>query len=203
MKRELAPLPWNAAALEPYISAHTIDVHYGRHHRGYLEKLVQAIEGTDLAEADLEEIIRTSRGPIFNSAAQVWNHDFFWRSMRPKGGGEPTGSLRDEVIAGFGSVEGFRERFVKAAEDEFGSGWVWLVLHRPSGELRIVSTTDAENPLTEGSLAPLATVDVWEHAYYLDYENERAKFVEAVLQHLFDWDFVAVNLDRASPRAVA
>jgi Fe-Mn family superoxide dismutase len=183
MKFELPPLPWDPASLQPHLSAHTVDVHYNRHHRGYLDKLEKAIGGTELADLDLIEIIRRSEGSTFNWAAQVWNHDFYWKSMQPKGGGDPSGALADGIVASFGSIDQFRKDFAKAAESEFGSGWAWLV-HHPSGELRVVSTDDAENPLKGGEQTPLLTIDVWEHAYYLDYENERGKYIEAFLAHL-------------------
>jgi Fe-Mn family superoxide dismutase len=196
MRFELPPLPWKADALEPYLSTHTIDVHYGRHHRGYLEKLEKAVAGTELADLDLVEIIRRAEGPTFNWAAQVWNHDFYWKSMTPKGGGDPEGALADAVNASFGSIDKFRKEFAKAAESEFGSGWAWLVA-TPSGDLRVVSTDDAENPLKPGKDAPLLTIDVWEHAYYLDYENERAKYIQAFLAHLVNWRFASENFERA------
>jgi Fe-Mn family superoxide dismutase len=195
MKFELTPLPWDPGALEPYLSAHTIDVHYNRHHRGYLEKLEKAIGDSELADLDLIEIIRRTDGSTFNWAAQVWNHDFYWQSMRPRGGGNPTGALAEALVASFGSIDHFRKEFAKAAESEFGSGWAWLVQH-PGGDLRVVSTDDAENPVQDGRLTPLLTIDVWEHAYYLDYENERGKYIDAFLTHLVNWQFAQDNLAR-------
>jgi superoxide dismutase, Fe-Mn family len=197
MKFELPPLPWDQSALEPYISAHTVDVHYNRHHRGYLEKLKKAIADTELADLDLVEVIRRSKGSVFNWAAQVWNHDFYWKSMTPKGGGDPSGALKDALTASFKSIDAFREEFAKAAEGEFGSGWAWLV-REPSGSLRVVTSDDAENPLT-GSQTPLLTIDVWEHAYYLDYENERGKYIKAFLEHLINWNFASENFASARP----
>jgi Fe-Mn family superoxide dismutase len=196
MKLELPPLPWDPASLEPYVSAHTIDVHYNRHHRGYLDKLKKAVAETELADLDLVEIVQRSEGSVFNWAAQVWNHDFFWKSMKPKGGGDPSGELAEALVASFGTVNRFREVFAKAAEDEFGSGWAWLV-QKPGGDLGVISTDDAENPIKAGKCTPLLTIDVWEHAYYLDYENERGKYIQAFLGHLVNWDFASENLARA------
>ena len=197
MKFELPPLPWDPGSLEPYLSAHTVDVHYNRHHRGYLEKLKKAIGESPLADLDLVEIVRRTEGSTFNWAAQVWNHDFYWKSMQPKGGGDPSGPLADAIVTSFGSVDQFREKFAKAAESEFGSGWAWLV-HRPGGDLQVVSTDDAENPLKGGKATPLLTIDVWEHAYYLDYENERGKYIQAFLAHLVNWRFASDNFARVS-----
>ena len=194
MKFELDPLPYAEDALEPYISARTLQFHYGKHHQGYMDKLEKAIGDKPEAEKSLEEIVRLSEGSTFNFAAQVWNHDFYWRSMKPGGGGEPQGALRERIESDFRSVDEFKRRFAEVAKGEFGSGWAWLALK--DGRLQVLSTTDAENPIDRPE-TPLVTCDVWEHAYYLDYQNERGKYVEAFLDHLIDWDFVAGNLKRA------
>jgi Fe-Mn family superoxide dismutase len=192
------PLPYAKDALEPHISARTLEFHYEKHHRGYFEKLRKAVEGTPEARRSLEDLILDAEGDLFNNAAQVWNHDFYWRSMRPGGGGEPPHALRDVLANRFGSFEAFRQQFAEAATGEFGSGWAWLVRDR-YGRLRVQSSSDAENPLREG-FEPLLTLDVWEHAYYLDYQNERGRYVERFLDHLVDWDFVVDNLGLAPQR---
>lgn len=192
MDFQLAPLPYDYDALEPYLSARTLHFHYNRHHATYLNQLEQAIGGSVQAEHSLEEIIAESDGNIFNLAAQVWNHDFFWQSMRPGGGGSPFTTLADRLKQDFGSVANFKQRFAEAARGEFGSGWAWLV-RDPDGSLRVLSTTDADNPVATG-LGPLLTIDVWEHAYYLDYQNERGKYIEAFLDHLIDWHAVAERM---------
>jgi len=197
VKFELAPLPYDKDALAPHISAQTLDFHYDKHHRGYMEKLRKAIEDKPEAKKSLEEIIRAAEGPTFNSAAQVWNHDFYWQSMKPGGGGAPEGPLRERIEADFHSVDDFKQRFAEVAKGEFGSGWAWLVLDE--GRLKVLSTHDADNPVNRGG-EPLLTCDVWEHAYYLDYQNDRASYVQAFLDHLIDWDFAAKNLSRAEGR---
>jgi Fe-Mn family superoxide dismutase len=181
-------------ALEPLLGAETLECHYERHHRGYLAKLEQAIKATPLAGRDLEEIIRTTSGSIFDNAAQVWNHTFYWRCMRRQGGGAPPRELRAALEAAFGSFDGFRRRFLDVAQAAFGSGYVWLHRGR-DGQLVVRSTSNAETPVREG-IAPLLTTDVWEHAYYLDYRNEREEYVEAFLDHLVNWDFVHENWTR-------
>ena len=192
----LPKLPWSDDALDPYISAKTLSFHHGKHHAAYVTKLNAAIEGTPLAEKSLEEIIRATAGDaskkgVFNNAAQTWNHTFFWNSMKPKGGGEPTGALKTKIEASFGSFAKFKEEFSNQAATLFGSGWVWLV---SSGEkLEIVQTSGAATPITEGK-TPLMTLDVWEHAYYLDHQNRRPDFIAAFLDHLVNWDFAAKNL---------
>lgn len=194
MRFELPPLPYATDALEPLLGAETLEYHYERHHRGYLAKLEQAIRGTPLAGRELEEVIRTSSGSTFDNAAQVWNHTFYWQGMRPKGGGGPPRELRTALEAAFGSLDGFRRRFLDVALAAFGSGYVWL--HRGSdGQLVVRSTPNAETPVREG-IAPLLTTDLWEHAYYLDYRNEREEYVEAFLDHLVNWEFVHENWAR-------
>ena len=196
MKFEIPPLPYPKNALEPHLSAETLELHYEKHHKGYLEKLRKGIEGKPEAERSLEDLIRTAEGEIFNNAAQVWNHTFYWKSLRPDGGGKPKDELLGVLESSFGSLDSFRERFADAAIRQFGSGWAWLV-QSPTGRLSGRSSSDAENPL-QLSLTPLLTLDVWEHAYYVDYRNERARYVKAFLDHLLNWDFVASNLSLAS-----
>ncbi len=191
MKHELPPLPYAMDALEPYISKETLEYHYGKHHKAYVDNLNNLIPGTEFENLTLEEIILKASGPIFNNAAQVWNHTFYWNSMRPNGGGEPDGKLADAIRRDFGSFEAFREAFSKAAVTLFGSGWAWLVKN-PDGKLQIVQTNNAGNPLTSGQ-KPLLTCDVWEHAYYIDYRNARPKYVEN-FWNLVNWDFAAQNL---------
>jgi Fe-Mn family superoxide dismutase len=192
VKFEIPDLPYATDALAPHIGARTVELHYGRHHQGYLRKLRGLIEGKPEAEKSLEELITSSDGDVFNNAAQVWNHTFYWRSMRPGGGGRPTGPVREVLERAFGSHADFAREFAEAANGEFGSGWAWLVKDA-RGRLRVQKSSDAENPLQQGH-HPLLTLDVWEHAYYLDYQNERDRYVQAFLDHLLDWDFVARNL---------
>jgi len=189
---EIPPLPYPKDALEPHLSAETIELHYEKHHKGYLEKLRKSTEGKPEAEQSLEDLIRTAEGNVFNNAAQVWNHSFYWMSLNPDGGGRPDETLLGVLESSFGSFERFRERFSEAANGEFGSGWAWLVKDG-TGRMSVCSSSDAENPL-QRSFTPLLTLDVWEHAYYVDYRNERARYVEAFLDHLLNWDFVASNL---------
>jgi Fe-Mn family superoxide dismutase len=193
MKFELPPLPYDTTELEPHISGRTLEFHYGKHHQGYMKKLRKAIEGTPDEEKSLEQLITTGGGNVFNNAAQVWNHTFYWNSMSPDGGGAPGGSLAGLIERDFQSLGSFRERFAAAAQGQFGSGWAWLV-QRPDGRLDVTSTSDAENPLQHG-LKPLLTIDVWEHAYYLDYQNQRAKYLQAVIDELLNWDFAAQNIE--------
>lgn len=199
MAFELPPLPYAEDALEPVISGRTLSFHHGKHHKAYVDNLNKLTEGTDLAEESLEDVIRAvagdaSRAGIFNNAAQVWNHTFFWNCMRAGGGGAPDGELGERITAAWGSYEKFAEEFKAASVARFGSGWGWLVAD--SGALKIVTTANADNPLTSGA-TPLLTVDVWEHAYYLDYQNRRPDFVQAFLDSLVNWDFVAGNLAKA------
>ncbi len=195
MTFSLPDLPYSADALDPSVSPRTVDIHYNKHQQGYVDKLNKAVEGKPDASKSLEELIHTAGGDLYNHAAQVWNHTFYWRSMSPSGGGEPKGALRDALVDAFGSVAEFRQRFSEAAAGEFGSGWAWLVLDDRT-RLRVTSSSDAENPLQKGH-TPLLTLDVWEHAYYLDYQNERPRYIEGFLDRLIDWDFAADNLSRA------
>jgi Fe-Mn family superoxide dismutase len=196
MAFELPVLPYADDALEPYYTAHTFSFHYGKHHKAYVDNLNKLIAGTDLEGKSLEDVIRvsaadSSKAGVFNNSAQVWNHTFFWRSMKPGGGGKPTGDVLAKLEAAFGTYESFVEQFKTAAVGRFGSGWCWLVLE--NGALKIVSTPNADTPLVHGQ-KPLFTVDVWEHAYYLDYQNKRADYVQAFFDHLINWDFVKENL---------
>jgi len=192
-------LPYPKTALEPHISANTFDFHHGRHHQAYVTNLNNLIKGSALESQPLEEIIKStyrdaSKTGIFNNAAQVWNHTFFWNSMKPQGGGGPSGDLVAALTRDCGGLDKFKEAFKAAAVGQFGSGWAWLVADR--GQLTIVATANANTPLTEGQ-TPLLTCDVWEHAYYLDYQNRRPDFVQAFLDHLANWDFAAQNFARA------
>ncbi|MEJ5298295.1 MAG: Fe-Mn family superoxide dismutase, partial [Armatimonadota bacterium] len=190
MQFELPALPWRKGALAPYISEETIEYHYGKHHATYVANLNRLLEGTPLAGHPLEEIIRESQGPLFNNAAQVWNHTFYWNSMSPSGGGAPRGAIAEAIEKSFGSFEEFRKAFSDAAVSLFGSGWCWLV---KSGDgLEIVTTSNAGTPLTEGK-TPLLTLDVWEHAYYIDYRNARAKFVDGFWD-VVNWEHAARQL---------
>ena len=192
----LAPLPYPRDALAPHVSAQTIDFHYGKHHQGYLNNLNRQITGTPLAGLTVEQIVLASADKpeqqgVFNNAAQVWNHSFFWSCMKPDGGGKPSGRLLAMIEARFGSFEAFRTSFRDAALGQFGSGWAWLV--QVGDKLEVVKTANADTPIAHGQ-RPLLTCDVWEHAYYLDYQNRRQAFVEAFLDHLVNWDFVAGQL---------
>jgi Fe-Mn family superoxide dismutase len=191
MAIELPPLPYDRAALEPQISAETLDFHYGKHHKAYVDNLNKLIAGTEFETLPLVEIIRKSQGGVFNNAAQVWNHTFYWNCLKPNGGGEPTGKVAELINQAFGDFEKFKEEFTKVAIGTFGSGWGWLV-QRPDGSVGLVSTSNAANPLT-GEDKPLLTIDVWEHAYYIDYRNARPKYVESFWA-LVNWDFVNSNL---------
>jgi Fe-Mn family superoxide dismutase len=198
VKIQVPPLPYPKDALAPHVSARTVELHYEKHHKGYLAKVKKILEGKPEADGELEDLIRTAEGTLFDNAAQVWNHTFYWRSMRPRGGGKPEQALLDVLTNAFGSFDEFRQRFAEAANGEFGSGWAWLVKDK-HGRLRVQSSTDAENPIREG-FVPLLTLDVWEHAYYLDYQNERDRYVERFLDHLVNWDFVTENLGLARDR---
>ena len=191
----LPALPYAENALEPVISAKTMSFHYGKHHKGYVDNLNKLIAGTEYAGLSLEKIIASAAGrsestAIFNNAAQVWNHTFYWKSMMAKGGGEPPVALKQRMETSFGSVEACKKELASAALSQFGSGWVWLVLE--GGNLKVVKTANADNPLTTG-MKPLLTIDVWEHAYYLDYQNRRADYVNAVLEKLINWEFALQN----------
>jgi len=191
MEHTLPPLPYAADALAPYISKETIDFHYGKHHQTYVTNLNNLVKGTEFAELGLEDIVRKSSAGIFNNAAQVWNHTFFWHSLAPGGGGAPSGALAAAIDAKWGSFAAFKEAFTKSALGNFGSGWTWLV-KKADGSVDIVNTSNAATPLTTAD-KPLLTLDVWEHAYYIDYRNARAKFVEVFLASLANWDFAARN----------
>lgn len=193
----LPALPWAENALAPHISAETISFHYGKHHKAYVDKTNDLTKGTPLADASLEEIIKAAAGKpdkqgLFNNAAQVWNHSFYWQSLSPKGGGEPTGKLLDRIKSDFGDVATFRDKLAAAAAGQFGSGWAWVVL--ANGKLQIETTGNAATPLTEAGRKPLLTIDVWEHAYYVDYRNKRPDYLNTVLTKLLNWEFAAKNL---------
>jgi Fe-Mn family superoxide dismutase len=191
MAIQLPALPYERDALQPHISEETLDYHYGRHHLAYVNNLNALIQGTPQADAPLEAIVRNSSGAVFNNAAQIWNHTFYWHSLSPNGGGRPGGRLAEAIERAFGSFEAFKADFDKSAIGNFGSGWTWLV-QRADGSLGIVNTSNAATPIT-GSDRPLLTVDVWEHAYYIDYRNARPKYLEAFWQ-LVNWEFAAANL---------
>ena len=192
----LRPLPYERAALAPVISARTVEFHYGKHHKGYLDNLNKLVEASRYRELPLERIIvetatQPERIAIFNNAAQAWNHDFYWRSLRPNGGGTPPAVLRQKIEASFGSVSECKQQWAALATAQFGSGWAWLVLN--GDRIEVTKTSNAEGPLTL-KVRPLLTIDVWEHAYYLDYQNRRLEYVNAVLDKLIDWGFAAENL---------
>lgn len=188
MSHTLPALPYPKDGLAPFLSAETLDYHYGKHHQAYVTNLNNLIPGTEFETLSLEEIIRTSKGAIFNNAAQVYNHTFYWHCMKPNGGGRPTGALLEAIEAAFGSFDEFKAAFSQCAVTTFGSGWAWLV-KEADGRLALVSTSNAATPLTEGK-TPLLTCDVWEHAYYIDYRNLRPKYVEDFFG-VINWDFVA------------
>jgi Fe-Mn family superoxide dismutase len=192
----LPELPYGKEALEPHVSARTLEFHHGKHHKTYVDKTNGLIEGTDLADASLEEVIRQAAGDaskagLFNNAAQVWNHSFYWQCMKPDGGGAPSGAVAGKIETDFGSFEKFAEEFKNAGFTQFGSGWAWLVVK--DGKLEIMKTPNADTPLAYGIQA-LLTVDVWEHAYYLDYQNRRPDYLSAFVENLINWDFVNANL---------
>ncbi len=190
MEHKLPELPFAMDALEPHISKETLEYHYGKHHKTYVDNLNKLIPGTEFEKLSLEDIIKKSSGGIFNNAAQIWNHSFYWNCLSPKGG-EPGGALADAIKKSFGSLDEFKQKFSQTAVTTFGSGWAWLVKNA-AGDLEIVSTSNAGCPLTEGK-TPLLTCDVWEHAYYIDYRNARPKYVETFWK-IVNWDFVAKNL---------
>jgi superoxide dismutase, Fe-Mn family len=194
MDFEVAPLPYSKDALAPAMSQETLEYHYEKHHKGYMTKLKAAIEGKPEASKSLEDVIKASSGGVFNNAAQVWNHTFFWEGMKPGGGGDPAGDVADLLTRDFGGVEQFKEQWVKHGLGRFGSGYVWLVLD--NGKAKVIDTPNAETPLTT-SAVPLLTADVWEHAYYLDHRNDRGAFLKVFLDKLVNWDFVADNLKKA------
>ncbi len=192
----LPPLPYADTALQPVITAQMIGFHYGKHHKGYVDNLNKLITATEYADLPLEKIITGTSGQpdkaaIFNNAAQIWNHTFYWNSLSPKGGGEPPAALKQKIEAAFGSVDACKKEFAGAAVGQFGSGWAWLVLD--GDKLKVVKTGNADTPLTTG-VKPLLTIDVWEHAYYLEYQNRRADYVNAVLDKLINWEFAAQNM---------
>ncbi len=199
MAHTLPALPYALDALEPHISSSTLEFHHGKHHNAYVTNLNKAIEGTDLDGKSLEEVITAvagdaSKAGVFNNAAQVWNHSFYWQCMKPGGGGQPNGALLEKINADFGSYDAFVEQFKAAGATQFGSGWAWLVLD--NGSLKITKTANADLPLAHGQKA-LLTMDVWEHAYYLDYQNRRPDYISTYLDKLVNWDFVAANLAAA------
>lgn len=191
----LPPLPYAENALDPVISANTLSFHYGKHHKAYVDNLNKLISGTELADSSLEEIIAATAGNaekagIFNNAAQVWNHTFYWNSLSPRGGGKPPSDLGEKIDSSFGSLDACKKELATAATTQFGSGWAWLV--QDGDKLKVVKTGNADSPLTKG-MKPLLTIDVWEHAYYLDYQNRRPDYVNAVLDKLINWDFALRN----------
>ena len=192
MVHELPALPYPMDALAPHISKETIEFHYGKHHQAYVNNLNNLIKGTEFETMSLEDVIKKSSAGIFNNSAQVWNHTFFWHSMKPAGGGKPSGALAAAIDKTWSSFDDFKEAFAESAVGNFGSGWAWLV-KKPDGSLEIVNTSNADTPIT-GADKPLLTIDVWEHAYYIDYRNARPKFVETFLSNLCNWDFAAKNL---------
>lgn len=194
----LPELPYPENALEPVISSRTLSFHYGEHHKGYVNKLNQLVQGTEFADAPLEQIIiatadQPDQAAIFNNAAQVWNHTFYWQSLKANGGGKPAGEFGTKIEESFGSYDAMKTECINKAMDQFGTGWVWLV--EEEGKLKFINMPDAENPVGKGP-KPLLTVDVWEHAYYLDYQNRRKEYVDAVIEKLLNWDFAAENLAR-------
>ncbi len=195
MPFELPSLPYAKDALAPIISQETLEFHHGKHHQKYVTTLNELIEGKPEADRSLEDIIKSSEGKVFNNAAQVWNHTFYWHCLKGGGGGEPTGAVADAIKKDFGSFAKFKEEFANAATTQFGSGWAWLVWDH--GKLAVTKTLNADTPLKHGQTA-LLTIDVWEHAYYIDYRNARPKYIEAVIDNLINWEFVAENLAKVS-----
>jgi len=191
MEHALPALPYALDALQPHLSQETLEYHYGKHHNAYVVNLNNLQKGTEFEAKDLESIVKTSSGPIYNNAAQIWNHTFFWSSMKPAGGGEPSGALAAAISAKWGSFAAFKEAFTKSAVGNFGSGWTWLV-KKPDGSVDIVNTGAAGTPLTSADKA-LLTIDVWEHAYYIDFRNLRPKWVETFLTSLANWEFAEAN----------
>jgi Fe-Mn family superoxide dismutase len=199
MAFDLPALPYAKDALVPHITPETFDFHYGKHHQAYVTNLNNLVPGTAYEGLDLEAVILKSwdegHAGIFNNAAQVWNHTFYWHSMKPNGGGEPTGAIAELIARDFGSYAAFKDAFAKAGATQFGSGWAWLVLR--DGKLAVSKSANAETPLTEEGTTALMTMDVWEHAYYIDFRNARPKYIETFLDHLVNWDFVNANLAKA------
>lgn len=199
MTYELPPLPFDYTALEPHVSKSTLEFHHDKHHAAYVNNYNNMVKGTDMESKSIEEVIKatyndTSKAGIFNNAAQAWNHTFYWNCIKPSGGGQPSGELADKIAADFGSFDKFKEEFKAAAATQFGSGWAWLVLDK--GTLKVVKTSNAENPLAMG-MTPLLTIDVWEHAYYLDYQNKRPDYIDTFISSLINWDFVADQMKNA------
>ena len=199
MALELPSLPYALDALSPHINTQTLSIHHGKHHQAYVTNGNKLIEGTDLASKNVVDIVKATAGKpdkvaIFNNAAQVWNHTFYWSSMKPKGGGKPTGNIATKITTDLGSYEKFAELFSQAGATQFGSGWAWLSLR--NGKLEVTKTPNAETPLTTGA-TPLLTMDVWEHAYYLDFQNRRPDYIKTFLEHLVNWDFANQNLAKA------
>ncbi|KAB7623187.1 superoxide dismutase [Alkalilimnicola sp. S0819] len=195
MKHELPQLPYAMNALEPHVSQETLEYHYGKHHQAYVDKTNSLIEGTEHADLPLEELIKKASGVLFNQAAQIWNHTFYWHSMSPNGGGQPSGSLAAAIDKAFGSFEEFKKQFNEKSAGNFGSGWGWLVKNKSDGSVEIRQTSNADTPLTDDSVVPLFTCDVWEHAYYIDYRNARPKYLES-FWNLVNWDFAQQNYDK-------
>lgn len=192
MTFSLPALPYDRAALAPHISAETLEFHHGKHHNAYVTNLNKLLEGKPEADKSLEEVILSAEGGVFNNAAQVWNHTFYWNSMKPQGGGKPTGNIAAAIDRDFGSYDNFRKAFSEAAATQFGSGWAWLV-QGADGKLAVTKTGNADLPMKHGQKAIL-TLDVWEHAYYIDFRNARPKYIETYLDHLVNWDFALANL---------
>ncbi|MGH1469591.1 MAG: superoxide dismutase [Fe] [Cellvibrionaceae bacterium] len=192
MAFELPALPYAQDALAPHISSETLEFHYGKHHKTYVDKLNGLVGGTEFENKSLEEVVRTSTGGMFNNAAQIWNHSFYWNCLSPNGGGAPTGAIADAIDSAFGSFDKFKEEFTNSAINNFGSSWTWLV-KKADGSVAIVNTSNAATPLTDESVTPILTVDLWEHAYYIDYRNARPKYMEAFWS-LINWDFANKNL---------
>ena len=200
MSFQLPALPYSLNALEPYVSENTLNFHHGKHHFTYVNKLNDLIKGTSFEGMSLESIIKETCGQadlvgIFNNAAQTWNHTFLWKSMKPKGGGVPTGEVLEKIEEAFETYEDFKNEFIQAGMSQFGSGWVWLV-QNDEGQFKIVKTGNAETPLSCATQTPLMTCDVWEHAYYLDYQNRRNDYLNTFINHLVSWDFVAENMKK-------
>ncbi len=198
MTISLPDLPYGKSDLAPHISEQTLEFHYGKHHQAYVDKTNAAIKGTDLENSSLEEIVRHAAADdqgLFNNAAQVWNHTFYWNSMSPKGGGAPGGDIAKAIDEAFGDYEGFKKAFADAGATQFGSGWAWLAAK--DGKLEVRKTLNAETPLTDPSCTPILTMDVWEHAYYLDFQNKRPAYIDAFLDHLVNWEFANENLAKA------
>ncbi len=192
MAFELPELPYAQDALAPHISAETLEYHYGKHHKTYVDKLNGLVAGTEFENKTLEEVVKSSEGGMFNNAAQIWNHSFYWNCLSPNGGGEPTGAIADAINAAFGSFADFKEQFTNSAINNFGSSWTWLVKNS-DGSVAIVNTSNAATPLTDAGVTPILTVDLWEHAYYIDYRNARPAYMGA-FWNLVNWDFANQNL---------